>query len=108
MRCYLTIVLLCISLLMAKGQGNTPANELIALPEGTVYEQLPNGLHYVIKQNDMPGKKVEFRLILRAGSILQTDDEGGLAHFLEHMAFNGTKNFPEKKDRKSTRLNSSH
>lgn len=97
MRCYLTIVLLCISLLMAKGQGNTPANELIALPEGTVYEQLPNGLHYVIKQNDMPGKKVEFRLILRAGSILQTDDEGGLAHFLEHMAFNGTKNFPEKK-----------
>ena len=43
MRCYLTIVLLCISLLMAKGQGNTPANELIALPEGTVYEQLPNG-----------------------------------------------------------------
>lgn len=97
MRCYLTIVLLCISLLMAKGQGNTPANELIALPEGTVYEQLPNGLHYVIKQNDMPGKKVEFRLILLAGSILQTDDEGGLAHFLEHMAFNGTKNFPEKK-----------
>ena len=47
-------------------------NELIALPEGTVYKQLPNGLHYVIKQNDMPGHKVEFRLILRAGSILQT------------------------------------
>ena len=39
---------------MAKGQTVTPANELIALPEGTVYKQLPNGLHYVIKQNDMP------------------------------------------------------
>ena len=77
-------------------QRNTPANDLIALPEGTVYKQLPNGLHYVVKQNDIPGRKVEFRLILRAGSILQTDNEGGLAHFLEHMAFNGTKNFPDK------------
>ena len=81
---------------MAKGQTVTPANELIALPEGTVYKQLPNGLHYVIKQNDMPGHKVEFRLILRAGSILQTEKEGGVAHFLEHMAFNGTEHFPNK------------
>ena len=96
MKFCLTIILLCISLLAVYAQRNTPANDLIALPEGTVYKQLPNGLHYVVKQNDIPGRKVEFRLILRAGSILQTDNEGGLAHFLEHMAFNGTKNFPDK------------
>lgn len=96
MKCCLTVILLCIFWMTVHGQGKIPANELIALPEGTVYKQLPNGLHYVIKQNDMPERKVEFRLILRAGSILQTDEEGGLAHFLEHMAFNGTKNFPEK------------
>ena len=96
MKYCLTIILLCISLLAVYAQRNTPANDLIALPEGTVYKQLPNGLHYVVKQNDIPGRKVEFRLILRAGSILQTDNEGGLAHFLEHMAFNGTKNFPDK------------
>lgn len=60
---------------IVEGQKRVPANELIALPEGTVYKQLPNGLHYVIKQNDMPGHKVEFRLILRAGLDL-ADREG--------------------------------
>ena len=75
---------------IVEGQKRVPANELIALPEGTVYKQLPNGLHYVIKQNDMPGHKVEFRLILRAGSILQTEKEGGVAHVLEHLGFNGS------------------
>lgn len=96
LRCLFTVCLLGMFFSMAKGQTVTPANELIALPEGTVYKQLPNGLHYVIKQNDMPGHKVEFRLILRAGSILQTEKEGGVAHFLEHMAFNGTEHFPNK------------
>ena len=63
MKYCLTIILLCISLLAVYAQRNTPANDLIALPEGTVYKQLPNGLHYVVKQNDIPGRKVEFRLI---------------------------------------------
>ena len=96
LRCLFTVCLLGMFFSIAEGQKRVPANELIALPEGTVYKQLPNGLHYVIKQNDMPGHKVEFRLILRAGSILQTEKEGGVAHFLEHMAFNGTEHFPNK------------
>ena len=57
--------------------------------------KLPNGLTYYIRKNAKPEKKVELRLAINAGSILERDDQQGLAHFLEHMAFNGTKNFPK-------------
>jgi zinc protease len=55
--------------------------------------KLPNGLTYYIRKNTRPEKKVELRLIVNAGSILEDDDQQGLAHFTEHMAFNGSKNF---------------
>lgn len=55
--------------------------------------KLPNGLTYYIRKNTRPEKKVELRLVVDAGSILEDDDQQGLAHFTEHMAFNGTKNF---------------
>lgn len=55
--------------------------------------KLPNGLTYYIRQNAKPEKKVELRLVVNAGSILEDNDQQGLAHFTEHMAFNGTKNF---------------
>jgi zinc protease len=54
---------------------------------------LDNGLVYYIQQNPKPENKVELRLAVNAGSILEDDDQQGLAHFTEHMAFNGTKNF---------------
>ncbi|MCL6260522.1 insulinase family protein [Aquiflexum sp. TKW24L] len=55
--------------------------------------KLENGLTYYIQQNPKPENKVELRLAVNAGSILEEDDQLGLAHFTEHMAFNGTKNF---------------
>ncbi|MFD0992129.1 M16 family metallopeptidase [Tenacibaculum geojense] len=55
--------------------------------------KLSNGLTYFIKQNSKPENKVELRLAIKAGSILEDDDQLGLAHFMEHMNFNGTKNF---------------
>jgi zinc protease len=55
--------------------------------------KLSNGLTYYIQKNVRPEKKVELRLVVNAGSILEDDDQQGLAHFMEHMAFNGTKNF---------------
>jgi zinc protease len=55
--------------------------------------KLSNGLTYYIQKNVRPEKKVELRLVINAGSILEDDDQQGLAHFTEHMAFNGTKNF---------------
>lgn len=54
---------------------------------------LPNGLRYYIKKNSKPEKKMELRLAVNAGAILEDDNQQGLAHFTEHMAFNGSKNF---------------
>ena len=60
------------------------------------YGQLPNGLTYYIRHNDLPEQHAEFFIAQRVGSVLEEDSQRGLAHFLEHMAFNGTKNFPGK------------
>lgn len=54
---------------------------------------LKNGLTYYIRKNGRPEKKIELRLAVKAGSILEDDNQQGLAHYVEHMAFNGTKNF---------------
>ncbi len=56
---------------------------------------LSNGLKYYIKPNPKPEKKVELRLAINAGSILEDDDQQGLAHFMEHMNFNGTQHYPK-------------
>jgi zinc protease len=56
--------------------------------------KLDNGLIYYIRYNKKPEKRVELRLAVNAGSILENDDQQGLAHFMEHMNFNGTKTFP--------------
>ncbi len=58
---------------------------------------LPNGMHWYIRTNPRPAKRAELRLVVNAGSVLENDDQKGLAHFLEHMAFNGTRRF-EKND----------
>ena len=54
---------------------------------------LPNGLTYYIRKNTRPEKRVSLQLAVKAGSVDETDTEQGLAHFLEHMAFNGSRNF---------------
>ena len=58
--------------------------------------QLDNGLRYVIRQNQKPENRVELRLVIDAGSVLEDENQQGLAHFAEHMAFNGTKNFAKQ------------
>lgn len=55
--------------------------------------KLSNGLTYYIRKNGRPEKKVELRLVVKVGSIVEDDDQRGLAHFTEHMAFNGSKHF---------------
>jgi len=59
--------------------------------------KLENGLTYYIKQNKKPEQRIELRLAINAGSICETEGQQGLAHFVEHMCFNGTKNFPSNK-----------
>jgi zinc protease len=55
-----------------------------------------NGLRYYVRTNKKPEKRAELRLVVNAGSILEERDQSGLAHFVEHMAFNGTKHFPKQ------------
>ena len=58
--------------------------------------QLANGLTYLIRENGRPDNRAELRLVINAGSILEDEDQQGLAHFVEHMAFNGTAHFPKQ------------
>ena len=57
---------------------------------------LQNGIRYIIRENQRPENRAELRLVVNAGSILEDEDQQGLAHFVEHMAFNGTRNFPKQ------------
>jgi len=59
--------------------------------------RLENGLTYYIKYNKKPEQRIELRLAINAGSICENDSQLGLAHFCEHMCFNGTKNFPSNR-----------
>jgi zinc protease len=58
--------------------------------------KLENGLTYFIRKNKEPEKRASFYIIQNVGAILENDNQNGLAHFLEHMAFNGTEHFPDK------------
>jgi zinc protease len=55
---------------------------------------LPNGFRYYVRENRQPQARAELRLAVNAGSVLEDDDQRGIAHFVEHMAFNGTEHFP--------------
>src|SRR4051794_14196308 len=57
---------------------------------------LPNGLRYYVRANGRPGHRAELRLVVKAGSVLEDDDQQGLAHFVEHMEFEGTRHFPRQ------------
>ena len=72
--------------------------QIPALPNdpATKVGELENGLTYYIRKNDKPANRAEFYLATDVGAIQETPDQDGLAHFLEHMCFNGTKNFPDK------------
>jgi len=78
--------------------ANTFAQQMPPVPidPKVRYGKLENGLTYYIRHNQEPKQRAEFYIAQNVGAILENDDQNGLAHFLEHMAFNGTKNFPDK------------
>jgi len=69
-------------------------NEIIPADPGLRTGKLSNGLTYYIRHNNQPQNRADFYLVQKVGSVLEEENQRGLAHFLEHMAFNGTKNFP--------------
>ncbi len=77
----------------AQGAGDDALRAPLPLDPAIRTGTLPNGLTYFIRQNPRPANRVLLRLAVRAGSIDEADDQRGLAHMLEHMAFNGTAHF---------------
>jgi zinc protease len=92
-RCYSLVMLLLLS--GVAGIAQIAMNAPIPLDPNVKMGKLPNGLTYYIRKNAKPEKKVELRLAINAGSVLEDADQRGLAHFMEHMNFNGSKNFPK-------------
>ena len=93
-----TVRLATISALAATGataQMPDPATPIPPDP-AVITGTLDNGLTYFVHENDQPENRAELRLLVNAGSILEDDDQLGLAHFVEHMAFNGTRNFEKQ------------
>ena len=68
-------------------------DDLIPVDPDILIGRLENGLTYYLKNNYKPEKRAELRLVVKAGSVLEDDNQRGMAHFAEHMAFNGTENF---------------
>jgi zinc protease len=92
LRVYLFTFILSISVFSV---GNT--ENQFPLDPAITYGKLENGFTYYIRENQTPKDKATIKLIIKAGSIMEEENQLGLAHLLEHMAFNGSKNFPKKK-----------
>ena len=93
----LILFLFLASLLLGQGAIAQKSTDLLTkLPVNPDVKigTLKNGLKYYIRYNHKPEKKVELRLAVNAGAILEEDNQQGLAHFMEHMNFNGLKHFP--------------
>ena len=96
--CSLCLVLALPSILVAqreKARASTPP-EPMPVDSAVTIGRLPNGLRYYIRVNHRPEKRAELRLVVNAGSVLEDPDQLGLAHFVEHMAFNGTEHFAKQ------------
>lgn len=73
-----------------------PPQMPLQLDSSVIYGKLDNGLTYYIKHNEKPAQRADFYIVTNVGAIQETPAQDGLAHFLEHMCLNGTKNFPGK------------
>ncbi|MFS4483790.1 M16 family metallopeptidase [Hyunsoonleella sp. 2307UL5-6] len=100
MKYFFNVLLLCVSTLVFSQENNTVTYDLNSeVPRDTtaIRGELSNGLKYYIKENNRPKDVVNIRLVVKVGHLQEDDNQQGLAHLLEHMGFNGTKNF--KKDK---------
>lgn len=81
---------------VSTGPHDAPLTQTVPVDPQITVGTLPNGLRYYVRANKRPQGRAELRLAVNAGSVLEDDDQRGLAHFVEHMAFNGTRHFPKQ------------
>ncbi|QYY36205.1 M16 family metallopeptidase [Ruficoccus sp. ZRK36] len=86
--------LLSLACLLPLWVAAQPVSSDLQPDPAVTWGQLDNGLDYAIMPNAEPPGKVSLRLLVKAGSLMEREDQRGLAHFLEHMAFNGSKHYP--------------
>ena len=99
-----TLLAVVLAVVLAAPLSNAAAQQAPAVDPATPLTldplvkvgSLPNGLRYFIRENEWPANRAELRLVVNVGSIVEDDDQLGLAHFTEHMAFNGTAQFPKQ------------
>src|SRR5512133_3119228 len=89
-------VLVAVLLISVSLQAQPDLTGSAPIDPGIRTGKLSNGLTYFIRSNKEPEKRASFYIIQNVGAILENDDQNCLAHFLEHMAFNGTQHFPDK------------
>ena len=89
-------ILLSIALVVAALQLTAQPPIPLPIDSGVRYGHLPNGLTYYIRHNEEPKQRCDYHIAQCVGAVLEEDNQNGLAHFLEHMAFNGTEHFPGK------------
>ena len=89
-------LLAALLLMMAVFSVSIQAQQMPPIPvdEAVRIGKLDNGLTYYIRHNDYPEHRVNFYIAQRVGAMQEDDNQQGLAHFLEHMAFNGSEDFP--------------
>jgi zinc protease len=90
-----SLVLLALFVLPATASAQQPGQPL-PVDSQLIAGVLPNGVHYLVRRNSRPARRAELRLVVNAGSVLEDADQLGLAHFVEHMAFNGTRHFAKQ------------
>ncbi len=103
LRVFLAATVLCLAAppapvtgrqITAPAAATAPLDQKVPVDPRITIGTLPNGMRYYIRANQAPRNRAELRLVVKAGSVLEDDDQRGLAHMVEHMAFNGTRNFP--------------
>ena len=96
MKKFIFCTLLCALVVAAQAQQQNVQFPQLPNDSAVRVGHLDNGLTYYIRHNEMPKQRCEFHIAQAVGAILEEDDQNGLAHFLEHMCFNGTQHFEGK------------
>ena len=89
----MTFIVLALGMMCGVSAQQMPK---LPLDSAVRFGQLENGLTYYIRHNEQPKQRCDFHIAQAVGAVLEEDNQNGLAHFLEHMAFNGTQHYPGK------------